>query len=647
MTRLTMSGAKSTLTSRRKAMRDDRGEQRIRARCSGHCNVQAAAWPREAASLEIADESAARGPRRLCSAAAASCPPKRGAAMTRTLAQFARLVLRRTHGGAATVRVAPSAVNLVQRTAVACGHVHLHPLDRAQVPVLPTALGQISPRPLCPFSAMSAMAAATSPTPRPAEMPSSSGAAAPTSPVSPIPPPALITKKRRWTIKHQLSQRHAHESSSDPSFFTHSKHVLVCSWAGRPIYSRYGDDSKLAGYTGVLTALIENYRRIHRQQDIRSVRAGVWSIVFKLAGPLYLIAISRTGEGCAALLSQLDYVHLQILSVLTGQVSSILQQRPQYDVRHLMSGTENLLSDLLVEHDRNYCFLLGAVHLLPLPRAVRSRIVAALRKGGRGHLYGVLLSSTQLIALQNNTRQPLSARDLLLLINFLHNSQSLQASDSFTPICLPDFNSTGYLYAYTSFLTEQLVLALLTANNGDILPLKDAQLRIVQQLAAGRTLEELAEAAADPYIDIHEIEGMGVGELLHMLYVQGGGAGANVWGGGSGGGVGGGGVQGGQLLQSHFAVPFHDTRGKRRLFRCYERVIERGRMLGGGAGGGSGGGGVSLVWEVCDVCSVLMLSGREGLLLIALLNGVDKTVAMTIANKIMRWIKKEEQNLFF
>ena len=484
-----------------------------------------------------------------------------------------------------------------------------------------------------------------------------------------LPPPTLITKKRRWTLKHQLSQRYATESNADDAFFTHSKHVLVCSWSGRPIYTRYGDDSKLAAYTGVITALIENYRRIHNQHSLRYIRAGVYSIVFRLAGPIYLIAISRTGESVASLLSQLDYVHAQIVSILTGQVSTILQQRPQYDVRNLMTGTELLLSDLITDHDRNLCFLLGALHFVPLPKPTRSKLQTAMKRAGKAHVYAFLLSATHLLALHNNTKQAISCRDVLLLTNFLHNSQSLNTSESFTPFCLPDFNSTGYLYAYTSYITDHLALCLLSTDSGSIQQLKEAKSRVMDVISRGRGLEELLATTADeavngggaaavtavvssaeqrdPYIDIHEIEGLNVGELLHFVYVQGTiGGGQYVWGGGSSGAVGGGGVQGGQLLQSHYAVPFHDTAGKRRLFRCYQSVLERGRLVGGKRGGGDGGG-MQVVWDVNNTISVLLLNSKDGLLLCALLSTVEKAVAMQTAQRILRWIKKEEQNLFY
>lgn len=36
----------------------------------------------------------------------------------------------------------------------------------------------------------------------------------------------------------------------------HKKHVFILSNAGKPIYSRYGDESSLAGFVGVIQAII-------------------------------------------------------------------------------------------------------------------------------------------------------------------------------------------------------------------------------------------------------------------------------------------------------------------------------------------------------------------------------------------------------
>jgi hypothetical protein len=40
----------------------------------------------------------------------------------------------------------------------------------------------------------------------------------------------------------------------------HSKHFFILSNAGKPIYTRYGDESKLTGYMGVIQAIISFFQ---------------------------------------------------------------------------------------------------------------------------------------------------------------------------------------------------------------------------------------------------------------------------------------------------------------------------------------------------------------------------------------------------
>ena len=55
--------------------------------------------------------------------------------------------------------------------------------------------------------------------------------------------------------------------------------------------------------------------------------------------------------------------------------------------------------------------------------------------------------------------------DLLLMMNFVNTQPALKASESWTPLCLPSFNSTGFLYSYVSYVSDDLCLLLVTANN--------------------------------------------------------------------------------------------------------------------------------------------------------------------------------------
>jgi len=171
-------------------------------------------------------------------------------------------------------------------------------------------------------------------------------------------PTAVVAKagedrRLMWARKREKQQRYSHEHNKDPAWFHHKKHVLICSWSGRPIFTRYGDDTALAAYMGVISAIIMNLQK--HGDNLRSIVAGDHTFVFLLKGPIYLVCVSSTGESVAQIQGQLSYVYDQILSVLTGSVAQILKDRPQYDLRNLMGGTEIVLSDLISDFNRYAC----------------------------------------------------------------------------------------------------------------------------------------------------------------------------------------------------------------------------------------------------------------------------------------------------
>jgi hypothetical protein len=55
-------------------------------------------------------------------------------------------------------------------------------------------------------------------------------------------------------------------------------------------------------------------------------------------GSLVLVSVSKTGEPVPQLLSQLNYVHSQVLSMLTSGVNNIFDKRPYFDLRNLLGG---------------------------------------------------------------------------------------------------------------------------------------------------------------------------------------------------------------------------------------------------------------------------------------------------------------------
>ena len=121
-------------------------------------------------------------------------------------------------------------------------------------------------------------------------------------------------------------KRYDEEGPDSASWALHRKHILVLSSAGKPIFSRFGDESLLAPLAGVLQALISF---VSEWGDTNGyVRAGAHRMVFLMRGPLYLAAMSRCGDSVPHLARQLSYLHAQILSILTAKVEAIFPRTP-------------------------------------------------------------------------------------------------------------------------------------------------------------------------------------------------------------------------------------------------------------------------------------------------------------------------------
>jgi len=347
------------------------------------------------------------------------------------------------------------------------------------------------------------------------------------------------TSQRNWAHEHKQLNKYANQHNKDPEWFKHEKHILICSWSGRPIYTRYGDETKMAAYMGVISAIISNFQRMG--DNVRSIVAGEHIFVFTLIGPIYLIAISRTGESAAQLTQQLTHAHGQIISVLTGGIARVLEEDPKYDIRNLMGGTENLLTNIVLEADRSPCFLLDSVQCLHMQRTTRQRVGSALRKGKTPSLlYAVLIAGDRFVNLIRGKDRVFHSYDLLLLythshrslsllfsslsfssllflslslfslslfslsslslfslsllfscsspfflkgnspffrLNTVSNSQSLRSSESWTPICLPKFSDRGYLYAYVCYIAEDVSLSLITGSDSAFSEMQEAKVR--------------------------------------------------------------------------------------------------------------------------------------------------------------------------
>ena len=85
-------------------------------------------------------------------------------------------------------------------------------------------------------------------------------------------------------------------------------------------------------------------------RQLKCIFAGRRKFVFLVRGPLFFVVISKTNETEQQLRRQLELMYAQVLLVLTSKGVSMLERNPKYDLRRLLSGTQNALMRLCKTH---------------------------------------------------------------------------------------------------------------------------------------------------------------------------------------------------------------------------------------------------------------------------------------------------------
>ncbi|KAD7479718.1 hypothetical protein E3N88_02854 [Mikania micrantha] len=272
-------------------------------------------------------------------------------------------------------------------------------------------------------------------------------------------------------------KRHVHEDDASMSWRERKKHFIVLSNSGKPIFSRYGDEHKLAGFSATLQAIISFVE--DGGDKIKLVRAGKHQVVFLVKKPIYLVCISCTEEPYESLRGQLELLYGQLILILTKSVNRCFEKNPKFDMTPLLGGTDVVLSSLFHSFSWNPATFLHAYTCLPLPCATRQVVGAVLQDvADSGVLFAMLMCKYKVVSLVGAQKAVLHPDDMLLLANFVMSSESfrqVQTSESFSPVCLPRYNPIAFLLAYVHYFDDNTYLVLLTSSSDAFFHLKDCR----------------------------------------------------------------------------------------------------------------------------------------------------------------------------
>nr|XP_055040118.1 vacuolar fusion protein MON1 homolog A [Misgurnus anguillicaudatus] len=418
------------------------------------------------------------------------------------------------------------------------------------------------------------------------------------------------------TKKEVLSSNKAKEEDvTSETWRSHRKHLFVLSEAGKPIYTRYGAEEALSSIMGVMMLLMSFVE--DKKNIIRSIHADGYRVVFLRKSPLILVGVSRTSCSDRELTRELHYVYFQIVSLLTlTQLNHVFQHRQSYDLRRLLAGSEHLTDNLLRLLDRDPGLLLSAVMCLPMAGSTRDVVSSSLQAAKSKNLvFSILLAGNRLVTLVRKKDQFLHHMDLHLLFNLVGSSSSFREGEGWTPICLPKFNPAGFFHAHISYLKPEsdLCLILVSTDREDFFNLSDCKKRFLERLRKRSAYQSLREALSTPSYPVSQV---GIPELRHFVYKS---------------------KSSGLYTSPDLPVPYqedneherliglyqylhsclhHPTRPLRNIYRCGET----------------------------ENLYALVTSGFELYLCFSPLG--TKALAVSAVNKLLKWIRKEEDRLF-
>lgn len=284
--------------------------------------------------------------------------------------------------------------------------------------------------------------------------------------------------------------------------FTHQPmQYFIFSTAGKIVYSMNGSDETVSPYAGVLQTILSYFSsETSSNSRLKSFRAGQTLFVCQAEGPIILVAIDRLGvHNESHLQTHLSVLYAQILSVLTkSEIAKAFENRPGFDLRRLLGDFDVQLSSLVKQLAQGSpSVLLGAVESLKLRKSTREELNNILAQARTPNLlYGMIVSDARLAAVIRPKRHSLHPSDLYLIFSMLFNASSYSktGNEYWTPICLPKFNSSGFLHAYFHFFSPESALVLISPDRNAFYEMQEAKIEILNKINAHSLAAVLAQA---------------------------------------------------------------------------------------------------------------------------------------------------------
>lgn len=275
------------------------------------------------------------------------------------------------------------------------------------------------------------------------------------------------------------------ENARDSTDCASQVSIIALSDAGKPIFAFHnknddsiGNDETLTSTCGLLQALLTSIRYSALEEEICCLESDSMIMVFMTVGAITLVAIStvptNTGEPFdteSYLRLQLEYVYMLIVFHFTDRIQTMFQQNASFDLHSLLVGNGDAMlrsvltrglswgdgSDFAETSFSPAPFLTAGVPIFgPIPHSIRERASVVLQQVGDDTVQmfaSLLIVGGKMLTMVQSPYLPhqLKSSDVYMVLHFVCRQQ-LASGELWVPLCLPRFNSTGFMHCYINCL---------------------------------------------------------------------------------------------------------------------------------------------------------------------------------------------------
>ncbi|CAD2102562.1 vacuolar fusion protein MON1, putative [Plasmodium vinckei brucechwatti] len=335
--------------------------------------------------------------------------------------------------------------------------------------------------------------------------------------------------------KFLLEKKKIHEDQTNPLWYKHKRHFFIFTYSGKPVFTRYGNEENLTSFYGTLLAIISKIgsfsfcsdastdnnsnktTSINGKNSLKCIVSKNTKIVYLDKEVLCLICISSVNESNNYILNILNYMYLQIISLLTKSIEKSFKIKPSFDVRYLLDGADLLMCNMISSYSKNMYSIFDGFEPLPLKQEYRNQIHNLISSFKISNvLLSFLFINDKIIGI-SVSKYTISSIDIVILINMITSMKSFKNAESWIPICLPIYNPNQFLYGYINCIKNKIFCVYICsgASSQDFFHLSSHTSMIETTLTSSGCYEEIIKASNTSSFELPDIPGI---DIIHMCY---------------------------------------------------------------------------------------------------------------------------------